>query len=204
MKTRHRISGGPPPQEENAAVGNEAQPSTSRTTPHHELQRDALRAAFGRWASGVCVVTARDTDGAPVGVTATSFSVVSKDPPLISWCIDNRAYSLPAFAGAAEFAVHVLGEHQDETSSCFAEAGGDKFAFRPIDEDADSPLLRHCLARFICERHQVITAGDHTILLGHVRHLSYTDGKPLLYFRGKYGVYGLHPRHDHSLIDGWL
>ncbi len=41
-----------------------------------------LRNGFGRFATGVTVVTTRCPDG-PVGITANSFSSVSLDPPLV-------------------------------------------------------------------------------------------------------------------------
>ena len=44
-----------------------------------------LRQAFGRYATGVTVVTARLSDGKQIGVTANSFTSVSMSPPLIRW-----------------------------------------------------------------------------------------------------------------------
>ncbi|WP_280230638.1 flavin reductase family protein [Nocardia cyriacigeorgica] len=168
------------------------------------LDRATVWASYSHWASGVCVVTTRDPEGNPVGVTATSFSPVSVTPPLISWSLDNRSRSLPAYLSADQFAVHILGEHQDETSSSFARPGADKFAYRILDSDDDSPLLRHCLARFVCDTDRVIPAGDHTLFIGEIRQVAFTDGKPLLYFAQKYGLYALHPCHDQTFLDAWL
>ncbi|MCA9572367.1 MAG: flavin reductase family protein, partial [Myxococcales bacterium] len=46
--------------------------------------------ALACWASGVCVVTTKSADGLMYGLTVSSFSSLSLDPPLILVCIDNR------------------------------------------------------------------------------------------------------------------
>ena len=54
-----------------------------------------LRDALGRFATGVTVVTTMTPQG-PLGITANSFASVSLDPPLVLWCVSNRAPSLQA------------------------------------------------------------------------------------------------------------
>ncbi|NMO01705.1 flavin reductase family protein [Gordonia sp. TBRC 11910] len=178
--------------------------SASSDSPAEVLDRKTVWDSFACWATGVCVVTARARDGRPIGVTATSFCPVSVTPPIVAWSLDNRSGSLAVFGETSEFAVHVLGEHQDETSACFSTPGSDKFAFRPLESPDGLPLLRNYLARFVCDRDQQITAGDHTLFLGRVRSLDRTDGTPLLYFTQRYGRYALHPRHDRSRPTDWL
>ena len=56
-----------------------------------------FRRALGMFATGVTVVTARDANGACVGLTANSFNSVSVVPPLVLWSLSQRAGSLPAF-----------------------------------------------------------------------------------------------------------
>jgi flavin reductase (DIM6/NTAB) family NADH-FMN oxidoreductase RutF len=173
--------------------------------PAQSAALDLLREAYSRWASGVCIVTTCDAHGEPIGVTATSFTPVSMDPPLVLWCLDESAYSLSAFLEAERFVVHLLGEHQAETSTQFATAGSDKFAYRlRATDDVGTPRLRHCLVQLTCERDRAIPAGDHWILIGRIVDVRYTDGKPLLYFRRKYGVYELHADHDVPSVDAWL
>ena len=162
-----------------------------------------VRAAFSRWASGVCVVTTQAPDGSPIGLTATSFTAVSIDPPLMLWCLDNRSHSMQSFRTAETYAVHILGENQDQTSASFARAGRDKFAHRPVS-DGPVPHLRHCLVRLECRHHGVIDAGDHTIFIGRIDNVSTTDGNPLLYFRARYGIYSSHPSHDPFSLETWL
>ena len=78
--------------------------------PLEALSPLALRGALGRFASGVTLITCRGADGAPVGLTANSFTSLSLDPPLVLWSLRRASASLPAFIGASHFAVNVLAE----------------------------------------------------------------------------------------------
>ena len=79
-----------------------------------------LRQAMGCFATGVTVVTTRQGDGRPCGLTANAVTSVSLDPPLILVCVDKKAESYPHFGPAGVFAVNVLDESQQAISSRFA------------------------------------------------------------------------------------
>lgn len=70
---------------------------------------DAFKAAFRRHAAGVAVVTARDTDGIPVGFTATSLASLAAVPPLATFNMARSASSWPAIASTDRVAIHMLG-----------------------------------------------------------------------------------------------
>src|SRR5207247_1133243 len=69
---------------------------------------DAFRRALGHFATGVTVVTTCDSDGRPTGLTASAFSSVSLDPPLVLVCVDHKAQSYPALLEPGRFAVYLL------------------------------------------------------------------------------------------------
>lgn len=160
------------------------------TPPEYRAGSDArtLRDALGCFATGVTVVTTRDAAGAPVGLTANSFTSVSLDPPLLLVCIARSVTSLPAFEAHSHFAVNVLHIGQQLVSNRFAFRLGDRFADTPWEEwGAGVPILQHALASFECARHAVLDGGDHAILLGRVERVRFEPRRdPLLYFRGKY------------------
>ena len=62
------------------------------TPPPDPLGATSLRAALGRFATGVTIITCRGADGMPVGLTANSFTSLSLDPPLVLWSL-RRASS---------------------------------------------------------------------------------------------------------------
>lgn len=147
-----------------------------------------LRDALGCFATGVTVVTTRDSDGVPVGLTANSFTSVSLDPPLLLVCIAKSVSSLAIFETAPHFAVNVLHIGQQPVSGRFARRGEDRFEGTQVETwDSGVPILSHSLASFECARHAAHDAGDHVILIGRVERVRFEPRRdPLLYFRGRY------------------
>ena len=147
-----------------------------------------LRDALGCFATGVTVVTCLDAAGAPVGLTANSFTSVSLDPPLLLVCIAKGAASAAALAGASHFAVNVLQNEQQPASIRFSTRQEDRFGETPWScGEAGAPILKDSLCVFECERFAVYDGGDHHILVGQVVKASFDASlDPLLYFRGRY------------------
>jgi flavin reductase (DIM6/NTAB) family NADH-FMN oxidoreductase RutF len=152
------------------------------------IDAQAFRTALGCFATGITVVTAVSPSGELLGVTANSFNSVSLDPPLVLFSLHRAAYSLGAFAEGGHFAVNILREEQQELSVRFARPLGDKW--RGIEYEVWStgaPILSGCLASFECRTRALYDGGDHVIFLGEVLRLrSSGEGRPLLYFRGRY------------------
>lgn len=161
-----------------------------RRTPEFRTGSDprTLRDALGCFATGVTIVTALDGDGAPIGLTANSFTSVSLDPPLLLVCIARSAGSGAVLRDAAHFVVNVLQIGQQPASNRFASKSEDRFAgveWQPGETGA--PILSGSLSAFECERHAVHDGGDHYILVGRVVCARFEPRRdPLLYFRGKY------------------
>jgi len=150
-----------------------------------------LRTAFGSFMTGVTILTTM-SGGGPRGFTANSFTSVSLEPPLLMVCIGKAAASADVFRSARGFAVNILAEHQKETSVLFASKRPDKFEHASWRAGPfGNPLIEGSAAWFDCARHQVIDAGDHIILMGHIEAFSYSDANPLGYARGGYITLGL-------------
>src|SRR5215207_9450471 len=86
-----------------------------------------LRDALGCFATGVTVVTCHDEGGAPVGLTANSFTALSLDPPLLLVCVAKASASAAPLARAGQFAVNVLQTCQQPASITFSTRGEDRF-----------------------------------------------------------------------------
>ncbi len=151
-----------------------------------------LRRAFATFATGVTVVTTRDAAGSPIGFTANSFSSVSLEPALVSVCAGTHMRSFAAFSAADTFAINILAEDQQELASTFASRGVDKFAkSRWSSGTTGSPLLEGVVAWFDCRVHELVSAGDHVILIGRVVNYAYNDRAPLGFCGGAYVRFGL-------------
>jgi flavin reductase (DIM6/NTAB) family NADH-FMN oxidoreductase RutF len=149
-----------------------------------------FRDAVGRFGTGVTIVTARDAQGTPVGMTANSFTSVSLDPPLVLFCPARTAESYVALSSGGPFVINVLSEAQQALSNRFARTSEDKWRELAFDTwDSGAPVLRDCLANLECETHAVHEAGDHAVVIGRVIRLGQAEGgRPLLYFGGRYAV----------------
>lgn len=148
----------------------------------------AFRAVLGRYATGVAIVTTRGPDGYPVGLTVNSFTSVSLDPPLVLFCLDRSAGSLPAFEASDCFAVNILGTTQAPVSARFADPAAERFVEdHVVPWETGAPVLAHALAALDCRIHARYDGGDHVILVGRVvRAEVMADTHPLVYWRGEY------------------
>jgi flavin reductase (DIM6/NTAB) family NADH-FMN oxidoreductase RutF len=146
-----------------------------------------LRRVMGLFATGVTVITTRDASGRPFGLTANAVTSVSLEPPLLLICVDRKAETFPHFFDSKLFVLNILAAHQEELSRRFATSGGNKFdglAFRV--GRLDTPILDGTLGHVECRIVDTHEAGDHVIHLGEVEHAEAADGRPLIFFGGKY------------------
>jgi 3-hydroxy-9,10-secoandrosta-1,3,5(10)-triene-9,17-dione monooxygenase reductase component len=154
---------------------------------NHPPDSRQFRTALGSFATGVTIVTTRAGDGQPIGLTANSFNSLSLDPPMVLWALAKSSKSLPAFAAAEHFAVHILAADQQDLANLFATRGADKFADLDIDEGPGRvPLLPGCSARFQCRTAHQYDGGDHTIFVGEVVRFDHFDRPPLAFQGGTY------------------
>ena len=146
-----------------------------------------FRRVLGHFASGVTLVTTCDADGRATGLTASAFTSVSLEPPLILVCIDHKSQSHGPLVEGGRFAVNILTVDQEPLSRKFATTRLDKFdgvAYRL--SALGLPIITDALACLECVTVSTHVEGDHTILVGRVEGASSGDGHPLLYFRGQY------------------
>lgn len=144
-----------------------------------EFNARHLRDALGNFATGVTVVTTLDAQGASVGLTISSFSPVSLNPPLILWSLVNTASSREAFLQHPRFAINVLAADQHALALQFASRSPDRFNGVAVELSASGlPLLTGALAWFECKRFAEHLAGDHTIFIGEVEQVGYRGASP--------------------------
>jgi flavin reductase (DIM6/NTAB) family NADH-FMN oxidoreductase RutF len=147
-----------------------------------------FRDTLGMFPTGVAVVTARASDGTPVGVTVNSFNSVSLDPPLVLFSLSRKLHSLGALLAARSFAINFLREDQQDLSVCFNKALTNKWhAVSYKDGVCGAPVLSSALAVLECHPFAQYDGGDHVIVVLQVVHVEQQDLRgPLVYFRGRY------------------
>lgn len=148
---------------------------------------DDYRAMMRNLASGVPVVTTV-VDGQFYGATATSFTSVSLDPPLVQVTFDLSSNTRALIESSGVFAVNVLGADQEQIARDFSQKGIDRFQNCSVKVGRSGlPLIDGAIAILECRVTDKFPGGDHTIYIGEVEHGDWTQGSPLIYFQGDYG-----------------
>lgn len=152
----------------------------------------SFRAVLGQWPTGVAVITTA-LDGGWHGMTASSFSSVSLEPPLVSVCIDRGIPSHDRIARAGVFAVNILGKDHVELGKRFAGATVSQSRFDGVaatTAKTGAPVLEEAIGWVDCTLFAAHEAGDHTIFVGEVLAADTPRvGAPLLYHSRAWGQF---------------
>jgi flavin reductase (DIM6/NTAB) family NADH-FMN oxidoreductase RutF len=145
-----------------------------------------FREALSRFGSGV-VVVATYAGERPVGFTASAFSSVSLDPPLVLFCIAKKASAFADVVAAHSVGISVLGAGQRWIAEQFARHGIDRFGGISLRRGASAPVIEGAIAQLECRRHAVHDAGDHAIFVAAVVESHTALGRPLLHYARGFG-----------------
>lgn len=171
------------------------------------VDQSAFRGALGRFASGVTVVTTV-LDGVDHAMTASAFTSVSLDPPLVLVCSHKSSRFHDAVLDSGIWSVSILAEEGMAASAWFAHKG------RPLDTqfegiahhrgDSGAVLLDQSLAWLECTTETVVDGGDHTVLIGAVTGAGVHEepDDPLLYYRSHYGTIVRRPDSEKTVYEG--
>ena len=148
---------------------------------------DAMAAAV----TGVSIVS---TDGVAgrFGITVSSVSSVSADPPLVLVCINRRSPACAAVHANGVFCVNLLSTQQHELANTFAgrPSRGEPFDFAGAvwsEGLSGAPHFGGAVSTFDCVVEQTHEAGSHNLFIGRVVAVSQSAADPLLYTRRAYG-----------------
>ena len=151
------------------------------------IDPDTFRAALGRFASGVTIVTTRDDEDRDHGMTVSAFCSASLEPPLVLACIGHDASMHPVMLRADRFGVSILAAGQEQLARRFADQRSDRFDGIGYSRgQLGVALVDDALAHLECRIVDRREAGDHTIVVGQVESATCHQGRPLIYYRGGY------------------
>ncbi|WP_025359544.1 flavin reductase family protein [Kutzneria albida] len=142
------------------------------------------RTLMSAFPSGVSVITAVDADGHPHGLTCTSLSSVTLNPPTLLACLNTRSPALAALRAVGEFAVNLLHAKGQRAAEVFSSPVADRFSLLPWrrTERAGLPwLTEHAFAVAECAVSHIRVVGDHAVVFGEVHTVTQDQDRPLLY-----------------------
>jgi len=151
--------------------------------------KEELKHAMRAYPQGVTIVTTA-SGGSPKGMTVSSFTSVSLDPPLVLVSIAKSSALHDLFRDSPAFAVNFLAEDQRSVSDRFAGRTELKDRFHGLkfkEGTLGSPLIEGARAVVECRMWKGYDGGDHTILVGEVVDAKTLNGKkPLVYYSQQY------------------
>jgi flavin reductase (NADH) len=164
-----------------------------RAAPH--VDAATFKDLMAVFPSGVAIVTTRDGQDRPTGLTCSSLCGLSLEPPLLLVCLGNRGRTLAAIRERGAFAVNFLAEGGRRLAERFASG-----LAAPFDGLAPEDTARHALPAFPgdshavaeCELRHTVVAGDHTVVIGLVTGVDLPPGPgstPLLHGLRRYAAY---------------
>ncbi len=164
-------------------------PATAADAP--DLQQD-FKNAMRRLAATVSIIATADNEGWH-GMTATSVTSVSMDPPSVLVCVNTSAALHKVLYAGRRFSVNLLRASQQLHAGTFSSSkirGAERFAdhaWKASDEEHSLPYLVDAQANLFCDIEQTVSYGTHTIFIGRVNAVRIGElVSPLLYADGQY------------------
>jgi flavin reductase (DIM6/NTAB) family NADH-FMN oxidoreductase RutF len=150
-----------------------------------------FRGAMRHLTGGVSVITA-GRGKVVTGMTVTSVSSLSVDPPTLIVSLNREASSWPLVKRHGFFGVNILAADQLEVAERFTGKGGLKGAERFagaqwVTRVSGVPLLVGALSAIECAVEETIERHSHAIVIGRVLDIQ-TSGRTaaLAYWQGRY------------------
>ena len=156
-----------------------------------EVTASDFRNAMRQLTGGVSVITAgkgRDISG----MTVTSVSSLSVDPPCLIVSLNRESSSWPLVKRYGFFGVNILTSDQIDIAERFTGKGGlkgaDRFAgARWTTRASGVPLLADALSAIDCEVEDVVERHSHVIVIGRVLDVAVSARTAALaYWQGRY------------------
>ncbi len=143
---------------------------------------------MGHFATGVTIVTTKNGNEVR-GMTANSVASVSLEPLSVLVCVNREAITYGILDAGQVFCVNVLAENQEALSRACARPDTPEAALQGVPYrlgQSGAPILEGALAYLDCRVVSSMDFGTHRIYVGEAVDVSSSEGRPLLFYRGKY------------------
>ena len=148
-----------------------------------------FRRAWSRFATGVSVVTTIEKDGNVHGMAANGIASVSLDPMLVLICVGHNRNSYTLIKNSGRFCINILTEDQQNIGEYYAKPPEKRTTDTPatvVYTNSGSASFERSLASMDCQVVSEYVAGDHTVFIAEVDEITVGEGRPLIFFEGKW------------------
>ena len=145
------------------------------------MDSDRLRQVWGKFPTGVTIISSLDADGEVHSMTANAVCSVSLEPPLCLVCVSHTRHSHQNILERKVFSVSFLHQDQEDIARYFAldheKRSGDVNPEYQFTYDG-VPMLKECIAYLACRVESQHDAGDHTIFVARVTEAGVSQEAP--------------------------
>ena len=162
--------------------------------PESALTLADFRSAMRELAGGISVITVGCGENR-TGLTVTSVTSLSAEPPLVLFCLNRASSSWDIIRTQRIFAINIIPVEMKHVAERFSGFGGLKGSQRYEDASwrtlvTGASILDGALAALDCEVDELIERGSHAIVIGRVlaaKGSGILKSSALTYWRGRYG-----------------
>lgn len=150
-----------------------------------------FRRLMSHFASGVAIITTRDGQR-DCGMTVNAFCSVSLSPPLVLVCVDHKATMHDLLLRHPKLGISIMASEHEAHCRRFADKSETRrFEGVACRRGASSVLLlEDAMAHLECQLVSHCEAGDHTIFIAQVERGAMREGRPLVFFDGRFAQLG--------------
>lgn len=143
-----------------------------------------FRHCVSRFATGIAIVSCLDDGDEPQGMTVSSFTSISLEPPTVLVSLrPGRTHQMIRRRGW--YGVSVLAQGQEAWSRHFS-GQPQPGVHAEWEMKSQVPVLRDALAWFECEVDSALQVHDHTLFVARVADCSHASGDPLMFYASRY------------------
>ena len=153
------------------------------------MDSDLFRRAWSNFATGASLITTVEGDGTVHGMTANGIASISLDPMLSMVCVGHNANTHPIIKRTGRYGINILSEDQKMIGDYYARSAEKRDGSINPDFFFTSSGIRFLEGALSSLDWKVVSAyeeGDHTIFIGEVEEMEVRDGRPLLFYEGKW------------------
>ncbi|MEC9414717.1 MAG: flavin reductase family protein [Pseudomonadota bacterium] len=145
-----------------------------------------LRKSFGKFATGVAVITFTNNKNQRLGITVNSFTSLSLKPPMILWCLDKSSDLYEELLNTNTYTVNFLSEHQENIAHLLSQKNDHSLDSVEYKEGPNGLEIEGTIGWISCSKNNSIDSGDHSILVANVLDCHVNEGKPLIFWGSNY------------------
>ena len=153
-----------------------------------DITTEIFRSAWSNFATGVTIITTKESDDIVHGMTANGVASVSLEPPLALAIIGHERNTHPLIVQNQRFGISILSSQQQQIARHYTIPYEErlKLASPQTETLGESKVISGALTTMDCRVIDSYNAGDHTIFIGQVENINIGKGAPLLYFQSSF------------------